>query len=145
MAIVAHALIRIAGRALNTAFKKALAVTAFLALFLFAAPFALVVLEASAIGKIVAAVRPDWLANNLRVYVCMDMRISSHIRGADGMMRGLVFCSAEISSPESEIATVTGHSLRDVGSILDARYLKRDGGLAESAIRKLEKRTDSPN
>jgi len=47
MAIVAHALIRIAGRALNTAFKKALAVTAFLALFLFAAPFALVVLEAS--------------------------------------------------------------------------------------------------
>jgi len=76
--------IRIAGRALNTAFKKALAVTAFLALFLFAAPFPLVVLEAGVIGMVVAAARPDWLANILRVYVCMDMRISGHIRGADG-------------------------------------------------------------
>lgn len=46
---------------------------------------------------------------------------------------------------ETEIATITGHSLRDVGAILDAHYLKRDGGLAESAIRKLERRTESPN
>ncbi|WP_426027673.1 tyrosine-type recombinase/integrase [Brevundimonas sp. TWP2-3-4b2] len=46
---------------------------------------------------------------------------------------------------EAEIATITGHSLRDVGSILDSHYLKRDGGLAESAIRKLETRTKTPN
>ena len=49
---------------------------------------------------------------------------------------------------EAEIATITGHSLRDVRSILDAHYLHRDQGLAESAIRKLEKserRTDSSN
>jgi len=45
---------------------------------------------------------------------------------------------------EAEIATITGHSLRDVGAILDAHYLKRDGGLAESAIRKLETRTKLP-
>ena len=38
----------------------------------------------------------------------------------------------------SEIATITGHSLRDVRSILDAHYLHRDPALAESAIRKLE-------
>lgn len=44
-----------------------------------------------------------------------------------------------------EIATVTGHSLRDVGAILDSHYLNRDPRLAESAIRKLERRTDSPN
>jgi integrase len=45
---------------------------------------------------------------------------------------------------EAEIATITGHSLRDVRSILDAHYLHRDPALAESAIRKLEKRTESP-
>ena len=46
---------------------------------------------------------------------------------------------------EAEIVTLTGHSLRDVGAILDAHYLKRDGGLAQSAIRKLETRTKTPN
>jgi integrase len=44
---------------------------------------------------------------------------------------------------EAEIATITGHSLRDVHSILDAHYLHRDPALAESAIRKLEKRTET--
>jgi|SRR6202048_296204 integrase len=44
---------------------------------------------------------------------------------------------------EPEIATITGHSLRDVRSILDAHYLHRDPALAESAIRKLENRTKS--
>ena len=46
---------------------------------------------------------------------------------------------------EAEIATITGHSLRDVRSILDAHYLHRDPALAESAIRKLERRTESSN
>jgi integrase len=46
---------------------------------------------------------------------------------------------------EAEIATLTGHSLRDVHAILDAHYLNRDPALAESAIRKLESRTKSPN
>lgn len=49
---------------------------------------------------------------------------------------------------EAEIAAVTGHSLRDVRSILDAHYLHRDPKLAESAITKLERgknRTDFPN
>jgi integrase len=50
---------------------------------------------------------------------------------------------AEASEPE--IATITGHSLRDVRAILDAHYLARDPALAESAIRKLEGRTKSPN
>jgi integrase len=39
---------------------------------------------------------------------------------------------------EAEIATITGHSLRDVRSILDAHYLHRDVELARSAITKLE-------
>jgi integrase len=45
---------------------------------------------------------------------------------------------------EAEIATITGHSLRDVRSILDAHYLHRDPALADSAIKKLETRTNSP-
>jgi integrase len=46
---------------------------------------------------------------------------------------------------EAEIATITGHSLRDVRSILDLHYLARDPALAESAIAKLERRTNTPN
>jgi integrase len=44
---------------------------------------------------------------------------------------------AGCTSPE--IASITGHSLRDVGAILDAHYLHRDPALAESAIAKLDR------
>jgi integrase len=37
-----------------------------------------------------------------------------------------------------QIATITGHSLKDVATILDAHYLARDSGLEEAAISKLE-------
>jgi len=40
-----------------------------------------------------------------------------------------------------QIATFTGHSLKDVEAILDAHYLGRDIQLAEAAVLKLEKRT----
>jgi integrase len=43
-----------------------------------------------------------------------------------------------------EIATITGHSLRDVQTILDAHYLHRDPALGDSAIKKLEARTKIP-
>jgi integrase len=46
---------------------------------------------------------------------------------------------------EAEIATITGHSLRDVRSILDAHYLHRDPALADRAIAKLERGTKTPN
>jgi integrase len=45
---------------------------------------------------------------------------------------------------EAEIVAITGHTLGDVRSILDAHYLHRDPALAEAAIRKLEARTKSP-
>lgn len=61
------------------------------------------------------------------------------LRGTAVTRLALAACS------EAEIATLTGHSLRDVGDILDSHYLKRDGGLAESAVRKLETRTRIPN
>ena len=44
-----------------------------------------------------------------------------------------------------EIAAVTGHSLADVRSILDSNYLHRDPALGVAAIRKLERRTKTPD
>ena len=61
----------------------------------------------------------------------------SDLRGTAVTRLALAECT------EAEIATITGHSLRDVRSILDAHYLHRDPALGESAIRKLEKRTET--
>jgi integrase len=44
-----------------------------------------------------------------------------------------------------QIATFTGHSLKDVEAILDAHYLGRDIQLAEAAVLKLEARTKLQN
>jgi integrase len=46
---------------------------------------------------------------------------------------------------EAEIATITGHSTGSVRAIIDTHYLSRDPALAESAIRKLESRTNFSN
>jgi len=54
------------------------------------------------------------------------------LRGTAVTRLALVGCT------EAEIAAITGHSIRDVRSILDAHYLHRDQALAETAIRKLE-------
>ncbi len=62
LAIVIQALLRIAGRALDTLLKRALAVAAFIGLFFFDLPFPLIVLGAGGIGMAVAARRPDLLA-----------------------------------------------------------------------------------
>lgn len=62
LAIVAQALWRIAGRSLQTPFKQALALAAFVGLALLALPFPVVVFGAGALGMIVAALRPDLLA-----------------------------------------------------------------------------------
>jgi integrase len=54
------------------------------------------------------------------------------LRGTAVTRLALVGCT------EAEIATITGHSLNDVKSILDAHYLHRDLEMARSAITKLE-------
>jgi integrase len=61
------------------------------------------------------------------------------LRGTAVTRLALVGCTV------AEIAAVTGHSLRDVHVILDSHYLARDPALGESAIRKLERGTKSPN
>ena len=61
-------------------------------------------------------------------------------------LRGTVVTRlAQAGCSVPEIATITGHSLRDVDAILDAHYLSRDVTLAESAICKLETRTKTSN
>jgi integrase len=63
----------------------------------------------------------------------MDVGLTFHdLRGTAVTRLAIAGCT------EAEIATIIGHSLRDVRSILDAHYLHRDPALAESAIRKLE-------
>jgi integrase len=54
------------------------------------------------------------------------------LRGTAVTRLALVGCT------EAEIVSITGHSIRDVRSILDAHCLPRDQALAENAIRKLE-------
>jgi chromate transporter len=62
LAIVAQALMRIAGKALNTPLKKGLAVLAFVALFVFHVPFPVLILAAGVIGAVIAKQAPDLLA-----------------------------------------------------------------------------------
>lgn len=45
---------------------------------------------------------------------------------------------AEAGCSPAEIATITGHSMKDIGAMLD-RYMKRTGKLAFAAIAKLER------
>jgi integrase len=64
--------------------------------------------------------------------------------GIDGLtfqdLRGTAVTRLALAGcTEAEIATITGHSLRTVGMMLDRHYLSRDSGLAESAMAKLEK------
>ncbi len=60
LAIVLQALIRIAGRSLNTRFKQLLAAAAFAALFLFNLPFPTIILGAGLLGLVFARLRPNW-------------------------------------------------------------------------------------
>jgi integrase len=74
-------------------------------------------------------------------------RIKAGIVGVTfGDLRGTAVTRLALAEcTEAEIATITGHSLRDVRSILDVHYLHRDPALAESAIRKLERNTVATN
>ena len=53
--------------------------------------------------------------------------------------------AAVAGSTEAQIATITGHSLKEVRSIPDANYLHRDPELGRAAIQKLETTTNLQN
>jgi integrase len=74
--------------------------------------------------------------------------VAQGVRGGAGIvgvtfndLRGTAVTRLALAeASEAEIATITGHSLRDVRSILDAHYLNRDPALGDNAIAKLERR-----
>jgi len=80
-----------------------------------------------------------WTANGFR----SAWRKAARAAGIVGLtfhdLRGTAVTRlAETGCTNPEIAAITGHSLRDVGAILD-KYLARTRGLALSAIAKLER------
>jgi hypothetical protein len=77
---------------------------------------------------------PIWDANHDGVYGVSGLTFHD-LRGSAVVRLAL----AEATVPQ--IATFTGHSLKDVEAILDAHYLGRDIQLAEAAVLKLEQRT----
>ncbi|MCU0947267.1 MAG: chromate efflux transporter [Porphyrobacter sp.] len=125
LVIVVQALLRIAGRALDTRLKQGLALGAFAALFLFDLPFPLVVLGAGAIGVMAAALRPQWLA----------IKPSGH--GLDQPPRpwrstasSIIICGALWAAPMVLIAVTLGrdHVLWDIGAFFAQLALVTFGG-----------------
>jgi integrase len=86
--------------------------------------------------------RRSW-ANRLWRKECKRLGIVgvtfNDLRGTAVTHLALVGCS------EAQIATITGHSLGQVRSIMDAHYLHRHPELGEQPIRKLEAGTDASN
>ena len=95
---------------------------------------------------LVSTTNKPWTGGGFRA----SWRIAQAAAGVVGVtfndLRGTAVTRlALVGCTEAEIAAITGHSLRDVRSILDAHYLHRDPALADSAITKLERRTKSPD
>jgi integrase len=91
---------------------------------------------------LVSASNKPWTGGGFRA----SWRIAQAAAGVVGVtfhdLRGTAVTRlALVGCTEAEIAAITGHSLRDVGSILDAHYLHRDPALADAAITKLERGT----
>jgi chromate transporter len=125
LAIVAQALIRIGGRALNTGFKKTVAVAAFLALFLLNLPFPLVVLGAGAIGIAVASTRPDWLALKAG-----NGHVPAASRTWRETMRAVAIWSVIWAAPLALVLATVGpdHVLWDIGLFFSQLAIVTFGG-----------------
>lgn len=87
-----------------------------------------------------------WTADGFR----SSWRKASARAGVDGPtfsdLRGTAVTRLAVAGASTpEIAAITGHRNAEVSAILDRHYLASDPALAESAMRKLETRTPSPN
>lgn len=84
--------------------------------------------------------RTEW--DKVKRKACIEGLTFHDLRGTAVTRLAMAGCTTP------EIATITGHSLKEVEAILDAHYLNRDSSLGISAIRKLEmheRRTKIPN
>ena len=87
-----------------------------------------------------------WTADGFRTSWRKACRSAGVIGVTFNDLRGTAVTRLALAgATEAEIATLTGHALRDVRSILDTHYLNRDPALVEAAIRKLESRTKTPD
>jgi hypothetical protein len=82
---------------------------------------------------------PTMVVRRLSNLMVRDLRRRQrpYVSRSQSVSGGLALAEAAVP----QIATFTGHSLKDVEAILDAHYLGRDLQLAEAAVLKLEKRT----
>lgn len=104
LAIVAQALIRIGRRALDTRFKRILALAAFCCLFLLNLPFPLVVLGAGALGMVVARNRRDWLALK-----AIAPSVSQPARPWGQSLRSILLWGTVWAAPMALILVTLGH------------------------------------
>lgn len=125
LAIVVQALIRIAGRTLNTPLKQGLALAAFIGLFFLSLPFPLIVFAAGAIGLGVSANRPDWLAlkSGLRKMPSTPPPWSSTLQTV--VIWGVIW-----AAPMALIAMTLGfdHILWDIGAFFSQLAVVTFGG-----------------
>jgi len=125
LAIIAQALLRIAGRALKTPLQRVLAVLAFVALFLFDAPFPLVVLGALALGAWVGARKPGWLA-----FKPVELRGAAHPSPWRASLKAVAVWLAIWAAPMAAVFVFLGpdHVLWDIGVFFSQLAVVTFGG-----------------
>ena len=125
LAIIAQALLRIASRAVKTPLQRLLAVAAFLALFVFDAPFPLVVLAALALGAWAGARRPGWLALKPA-----EATGQSDPRAWSASLRAIAVWAAVWAAPLLAVLVLLGrdHVLWDIGVFFSQLAVVTFGG-----------------
>ena len=128
LAIVVEALIRVSKRALKGWLKPLIAVAAFVALFLFDAPFPLVVLAAGVIGAVVGGWRPELL--KLKASTSEPPPRLSKRRALFDTVKTVLVCSALWAAPMLLIAVALGadHVLFDIGAFFAKLAMVTFGG-----------------
>jgi chromate transporter len=114
LAIVVHALLKIAKRGLRSQALKLLALAAFLLLLLLDVPFPLIVLAAGAAGAVAAVAAPDWLGLGPQEAAAAPPAVSGRVQGA---LRAAGWCLLAWWAPVALAALLLGggHVLVDIG------------------------------
>jgi chromate transporter len=125
LAVVAQALLRIAGRSLDTRFKQVLALAAFAALFFLDLPFPLIVLSAGVLGFAAAARRPGWLALK-----AAEGRPPPAARPWGATLRAALVWSAIWAAPMALVLATLGqgHVLWEIGAFFSRLAVVTFGG-----------------
>lgn len=128
VAIVVQALLRIGARALDTRFKRAIALAAFIALFVFAAPFPLVILAAALAGWFAATTRPGWLGK--AAHGGGDAREVAGPRPTMASLRAVLVWGAIWAAPVLAILALLGpdHVLIDIAKFFSTLAVVTFGG-----------------